>query len=387
MRANNPIGHYLGKGENSFGLLRLLAASAVVVSHAWTTVGGEAVPEPLQTTTGFTLGWHAVNLFFALSGLLIIGSLESSRSLLKFAWSRFLRIYPAMLVVITLTVVLAAVVVDTSQWQVNHMVEYLIRNFLLVGSSAVLPGVYADIPSPNIINAPLWTLKYEVLAYISAAALTALSWRYSKIFPMKYISLCMLGIFGAALLPIGAEIEYGPYEHGIRLFFAFYLGVACWYWREHVTANLALLAGLTVIASGFLWFDVYYAPVQILWTAYFALIFGTMNFGAVKRFADRQDYSYAVYIIGFPMQQAVMASTGIANPWFNFLVTLVIVLPLAALSWNLIEKPALKLKNFRNISAVNRLRTYVFENNHLFRPTPPTSISNHHTTVSDIGDT
>ena len=69
MRANLPISHYLGKGENSFGLLRLLAACAVVISHAWTIVGGETVPEPLQTSTGFTLGWHAVNLFFSLSGL------------------------------------------------------------------------------------------------------------------------------------------------------------------------------------------------------------------------------------------------------------------------------------------------------------------------------
>ena len=370
MRANQPIGQYLGRGDNSFGLLRIFAASAVVVSHAWTTVGGDHVPEPLQTSTGFTLGWHAVNLFFALSGLLIAGSLENGRSIPKFAWSRFLRIFPGLIVVITLTLVVAAIVSDTSQWNSSHITEYLIRNLLLVGSSATLPGVFASLPSPDVINVPLWTLKYEVLAYISAAGLTLLSWRFSRLFQMRYVSIAIMVVCAVVLMSAGAMMTHGPFEHTFRLFFAFYLGVAVWYWRDQFKTTASIMILIALVNAIFLSQGVYYAPLQILAVAYFAFWFGTLDFGRPSKLADRQDYSYGVYIIGFPVQQAVMVYSGIANPWFNFSITLLIVLPLAALSWNLIEKPALKLKKINRIKSVARLRTLAFENGHLFRPTP-----------------
>ena len=82
---------YLVKGQNSFGILRVLAATAVVFSHAWTATGGSHYPEPLQFETGFTLGWHAVNLFFVLSGLLVTGSLHNRKSISYFILSRLLR--------------------------------------------------------------------------------------------------------------------------------------------------------------------------------------------------------------------------------------------------------------------------------------------------------
>lgn len=369
MQNRMPIERYLEKGNNSFSLLRLFAAVAVVISHAWTTVGGDNVYEPLQATTGFTLGWHAVNLFFALSGLLIVGSIESGRSLMYFAWSRFLRIYPAMLVVIIFTIAVTAVFADTTLWRSNHVVEYLLRNLLLVGSSATLPGVFSDVPSPNVINVPLWTLKYEVLAYISAAFLSVLNWRYSNIFPMKFMSLTVLVACAALLIPVGTMDAYGPFEHGVRLFFAFYLGVACWHWREQVTASTIPLLVLTLIVFSLLWLNIFYAPILILWTAYFALWFGTFDAGVLKRFADRQDYSYGIYIIGYPIQQTVMAVTGIANPWFNFLITLIIVLPLAGISWNLIEKPVLALKNFDRFYYRSRMHRFFLNHRKAMLPT------------------
>lgn len=370
MRANPPISHYLGRGNNSYSVLRLLAASAVVVTHAWTTVGGDLVPEPLQVSTGFSLGWHAVNLFFALSGLFIAGSLETGKSLYKFAWARLLRIFPALLVVIAVTIIVAAVVTDTSSWQSSHVVEYLIRNLFLVGSTATLPGVFSDTPSPDVINVPLWTLKYEVLAYFSIAGLAALSWHYSRLLPMRYVSLVVLAICAIALVPVTEVMSgYGRMEHALRLFFSFYLGVTFWYWRDRIAVNFSTMLVIASVYSLFLWFDLYYAPIQALAVAYLAFWIGTFDFGAVARFADRQDYSYGVYIIGFPIQQSVMAVTEIADPWFNFLVTLVIVIPLAALSWNLVEKPALRLKSLGNIDAFNRVQKFLDHNRHLFRPT------------------
>ena len=92
---------------------------------------------------------------------------------------------------------------------------------------------------------------------------------------------------------------------------------------------------------------IHYAPIQIIMASYLALYIGSLNFGALARFTDRQDYSYGVYITTFPIQQVVYILLPEASPLINFAFSMLIALPVSALFWNLIEKPALKLKAIR----------------------------------------
>jgi len=64
------------------------------------------------------------------------------------------------------------------------------------------------------------------------------------------------------------------------------------------------------------------------------------------RLGMSNDISYGIYIYGFPIQQSLVM-LGIAGiGWFSFaIVGLVATVPLAALSWWLIERPSLRLKN------------------------------------------
>ncbi|RTL71648.1 MAG: hypothetical protein EKK41_08900 [Hyphomicrobiales bacterium] len=62
------------------------------------------ITDPLEAWTGFTLGQHAVHVFFCLSGVLIAMSLARSRSFGQYVWARFLRIMPALFVCVALTV-------------------------------------------------------------------------------------------------------------------------------------------------------------------------------------------------------------------------------------------------------------------------------------------
>jgi len=165
MANNSSIADSLTRGNNSFGLLRLIAASAVVISHAWVITSGSSASEPILRETGFTLGWHAVNLFFVLSGLLIAGSLHHSRSIEQFFWSRFLRIYPALFVVVCTTLFAAALLVESFSLQLTTFTEFLVTNLLFAGAYATLPSVFVDNPWSGFINPPLWTLNYEVLSY------------------------------------------------------------------------------------------------------------------------------------------------------------------------------------------------------------------------------
>ncbi len=66
------------RGQDNFGLLRLTLAVAVVCSHAYSIPTGRIASEPLYAVTGYTLGEHAVNGFFAVSGFLVAMSFRSA---------------------------------------------------------------------------------------------------------------------------------------------------------------------------------------------------------------------------------------------------------------------------------------------------------------------
>src|SRR6185437_9791017 len=55
------------------------------------------------------------------------------------------------------------------------------------------------------------------------------------------------------------------------------------------------------------------------------------------------DYSYGTYIFAHPIQMGLFTLGVAASWWANMILTIAIVLPLAALSWHLLEKRALRI--------------------------------------------
>jgi peptidoglycan/LPS O-acetylase OafA/YrhL len=337
----------LKTGHNRFGLLRLLAATAVVFSHVWTVTGGPAAPEPLEHATGFTLGWHAVDMFFALSGLLIMASLAKGPTLVEFALARILRIVPALYALVIAIPVIAFIALGAPDWPLVEVAKYLARNFLLLGGNANLPEVFADNPIADVINIPLWTLKYEVFAYISLAILFVAMMRFAGHRLFKWAVFAVLVLSFILLSAFDAPRTYGAPEHIIRFTFAFFLGAAAWHIKDRFTRLGTWLAVISAANLVLLGLGLQNVAMQIIWVAALGLWVSWRKPNALSRFTDRQDYSYGIYIAGYPVQQAVMAVSGIHDPWFNFAFSIPIILLIAAASWNLIEKPALKLKKSR----------------------------------------
>jgi peptidoglycan/LPS O-acetylase OafA/YrhL len=58
------------------------------------------------------------------------------------------------------------------------------------------------------------------------------------------------------------------------------------------------------------------------------------------------DLSYGIYLWAFPLQQVLMM-TGIRDPWLLSAAAVIVLLPVAAASWLLVEKPALRFKRTR----------------------------------------
>ena len=132
-----------------------------------------------------------------------------------------------------------------------------------------------------------------------------------------------------------------------RLFFAFFLGIVmgryvhCF--RPKGWMVFASMALCVVFFSTPLFLT---ALVTTTSVTLFYLAF--LQHPWLVSFRSMPDYSYGIYIYAFPVQQFVedlMPEMG----WLeNALLSLLITLPFAALSWHLIEKPALSLKGHLN---------------------------------------
>ena len=79
-------------------------------------------------------------------------------------------------------------------------------------------------------------------------------------------------------------------------------------------------------------------PYLLLYLAY-------VPAGFVRKYNQLGDYSYGVYIYGWPLQQTIVfLSPGISVPAM-LLLSAAAALTFAVLSWHVVEQPALQLKN------------------------------------------
>lgn len=335
------FGEALARPSNAFSVLRLALAVAVVVSHAFSVGNGDIFDEPLKRSTGFTLGEHAVNGFFAVSGFLVAMSLER-RGAWDYVLARAFRILPG-LVAATLVAALVlgsaltrlpldAYLRDPGLWR---FVQGTLTTFK---SNTALPGLFVDNPS----RAPLgtvWTLKYEVLCYLGllGAGIAGLfrRWLALGLVIGLAVALALVDSLNPAM-PKGVETA-------LRLPLIFAGGSALYLWRGAVPRSGWLLAGLA-LAAALAQGSPLYRTLLFLAEAYGALWLAFSPVLGRPAFEPPVDLSYGIYLYGWPIQQALHALWPAAAPEVLLLPALLLTAGVAALSWWGIEEPALRLK-------------------------------------------
>lgn len=162
--------------ENCFDFLRTAAALIVLLSHSFPLSG---LPEPLVGHET-TLGSIAVWVFFSISGYLITQSALTSESTKAFALKRILRIGPALVVLLLLSVFAAGPLLTelaiSDYFTSLRTYTYLVKNPAFANQES-LPGVFISTPLPNGFNGSLWTIKYELLMYAMVGGLLAFTKR------------------------------------------------------------------------------------------------------------------------------------------------------------------------------------------------------------------
>ena len=328
--------------HNNFGLLRLVLALAVVVSHAFSVATGRVEDEPWAQTTGFTLGEHAVNGFFAISGFLVTMSYDR-RGWRDYLVARTLRIAPGLIaatLVVALGLGAAMTRLDLGAYLADPQLRRFITGTLTTFKSAsALPGVFDTNPLPFPMGT-VWTLKYETICYLGVLVGGLLG-----LLARPKLALAMGGLLLAATLLREIIDPDGPkgVETALRLPLIFLVGGLIYLFRDRVRLSLpglALgLAALVLLAPTPL-----YKTALYLVTAWGVLVLALAPALTRRRSEPPSDLSYGVYLYGWPIQQASHALFPAASAMTLFWPGLLVTLAVAWLSWHLVEKPALSLK-------------------------------------------
>ena len=112
-----------------------------------------------------------------------------------------------------------------------RILKYVIKTMSLSSGSAELPGVFSSNPYPAVVNASLWTLKYELLCYFILAVVAAL-----KLWERRKLTLILVG--GWLSASIFLTYRFGPnpdwVQHLARFWFSFSFGVGLFLFHRHV---------------------------------------------------------------------------------------------------------------------------------------------------------
>jgi len=329
--------------RNNFDALRLLAATAVIFSHAIFLSTGRLDSEPLMRLTGgqSNLGVVGVFVFFAISGYLVTQSWEQTASLPRYLAKRALRLYPGLAVcILVLTFGLGPLVTSLTPAEyvsADGTWDFLIANLLVNTDHNGLPGVWfsgGDIG--DIVDGPLWSLPVEMVMYLLVAGLGVL----------RLMRLPILG----ALITVGMICLWvdtaSSYEFigSVGWMTSFFVaGMALYRLRDRGIFNgrLALLALAGLVASVPLDALVLLFPLFGGYLVLYLALHPALPVIPAARFGD---LSYGLYIYGWPVEQTLLyLRPGLAWPAL-FAIALPVSAAVAFLSWHLVEKRAMTWK-------------------------------------------
>lgn len=325
----------------NFWLFRHLAAFCVLFSHSFDL--SRKLPLDLLRVFPFLVGMatFGVTVFFVISGYLVTQSWMRNHHPLTFVAHRLLRIVPALWGCIAFVVLLGAAFSTLSGgafWLHPQVRDYVVGN-VVFQNALTLPGVFESNPLGAMVSGTFWTLPIELTCYVWVLLVGSLrGFRHPWVF-----GAIVLASLGAVMLE-GSQInlfQANVAAESLPLYYAAFLcGSALYGLRRYAVAPwvipvVVLLAAYVLKAS-----DVLYIAA-LAW-------FLINSVHHLSRFWAEPphwpDLSYGVYLFGFPIQQALIATFPQWNGWENLASSLVLTLLMASVSWYLIESPALGLK-------------------------------------------
>jgi peptidoglycan/LPS O-acetylase OafA/YrhL len=336
----------LSTRDNALNFVRLVLAGLVIVSHTWPVCGFGKDPRLGDLNLG---GW-AVAGFFAISGYLVTGS-RMRLSLDQYVLRRALRIYPGfwicLLVVAFVFAPLGALAARTP-FDLGGAASFVWSNSTTMLFQLGVGGELGRVPYGGIWDGSLWTLTHELACYIFMGVV--LTWGWAR----RDLTRTVVGVWGALTVFNVASAQVGltrgtmPSDF-LRLAAYFAAGSLLWSVGDRVRVTRWWVVGSACLLGLLALFGV----VDLLGAlplAYLVLAFGAW---CPIRWGVDRDLSYGVYVYAWPVQQMlVLAGVNRFGPVACIAAAVALVVPLAWMSWTLVEHPALRLGRRRSQIAV-----------------------------------
>ena len=330
---------------NNFDFLRLVGALAVVLGHAYPLVGAAQFAPGMIGYPAHAIG---VIIFFSISGYLITASWSRNRDLVSYAAARILRIFPALVVTVVLTTYVLGPLVTalpTGDYLRDMVTADYLRNILMEPVYS-LPGVFTDLPYPNVVNGSLWTLPAELFCYV-VVPLALIVPRRAR--PVVVLALLLLALWYASTAGPESAVFYGSRvvdAAAMWVFFAAGSLLRLGHERFSGLFRTDVAVGLTALHVSVLGIQPAWA---LQWTQlvlpYVVLTIGLASTPVLRRSARFGDLSYGIYLWAFPVQQVLVHAFGVLNMAVNLVLVAGVSALLALASWHLVEKPSLRLKD------------------------------------------
>jgi len=359
-RPRSPtLGEEFDPRNNALNAWRLVLASGVILWHSWPVTGRHLLFGPAHQLLGNV--W--VDGFFAISGFLITWSWFRRPRVRDYFLARSLRILPGLWVCLIVTAfVIAPIAVTVQGGSAATLLlsrapfEYVLKNSAVTIFQPGIGGTPRGVPLSGVWNGSLWTLVWEMLCYIAVAGLGI-----AGLLNRRWLipALLAFALYLSVKLTPYAIFEDAPpdqWQHidaatvklitdGIAARFAlmFLAGALLCRFRNVIPARWSLVAvSLVIVLGGSLLPN--YRVIAAIPLAYAVVVSGALLHH--KRMRLETDVSYGIYIYAFPVQQLlVMCGLAFVNPFVFTVIAAIFTLPLAMLSWFLVEKPAVSLKS------------------------------------------
>ena len=332
---------------NNLNILRLLFASTVIISHSYPLTNNEEIFKKI-TNYQIDLGSLSVDIFFIISGYLIFISLNYSKTIFSYMWKRILRIFPALIIMLCLTMIILVFVSNSSNIFVQKdFYSYFINNLTLYRKQNQVEGIFENNPYPKAINGSLWTLKYEFSMYL---AIVPFYWIKNKkyslpILTIFFIIFSYLHLFNPHTFKNIFSISNLSSEQFYRLGKYFLAGSILTFINiDKIKNNMSIILLISILILS-IYFNTY-KYISFLILPLTIIIIGFSFNKLLWRFTEKiGDLSYGIYIYGFLVQQVLMNYFEF-KPLELMIYSLGITFGLAFLSWHLVENKALKYKNY-----------------------------------------
>ncbi len=356
--------------SNNFDLLRIFAALQVFLYHL---LFHFKILDHYPLLPSFLNQFPGVPIFFIISGFLITDSFQrNQKAIKKYFINRALRIFPALWVCLLFTITLLFFFNKIEWLQPKFYLWVLAQaTFLQTFNITMFETWGMGVP-----NGSLWSIVVELQFYLVLPFIVIIINRLQKI---RKINVFLLSMFLVSYLfshfihayindpysnfkifehpkvllslrILSTSVIWNIYYFLIGIFFYYNFNFLKKYFEQKFFIWLTVY--LIYIAIFILYFEKYISPdanniysfIELILLAFLTFSFAFSFNSLAEKLLKHNDISYGIYIYHMPIINTIIA-LNFGNLPLKILITSIIVINLAILSWLIVEKQAIILKN------------------------------------------